>query len=87
MMIDFKIVRQTETLDGIEVVARFYKGNITMKNERSSDGIRLRPVTRYRRMGLLLEKTFYFNKQHSVETALRNELKKYTTYISIPEQV
>lgn len=88
MLTAYKIVRQVETEKGVEVTVRFYKGKVTTEEEEIR-GVK-QDVTRYRRLGLLKEKTFTLpakSKRADILRSLNAELKTDKIRDPIPEQL
>jgi len=87
MLTDYKISRLTRQDDGsIEMLVRFYEGEVTMEDE--SYLRETRSVTRYRRSEMIREETFRWPpmSEDEMHERLRAELAKDLGRTPIVEQ-
>lgn len=79
MLTDFKFSVVKDS-NGLHILARLYEGDITTVNETDRDG-QTSPVTRYRRTGIVEEKTFLLPVEQDIDDAQQMLM---TTIAAIP---
>jgi hypothetical protein len=90
MLTDYKISKLTRYDDGrMEVVSRFYEGEITTEDELNNVTREMESVTRYRRTAMIREETIVYSQAITdsvLKERLDDMLAEDSTRTPIPEQ-